>query len=407
MKKIIFTLLLSTFLILTFSQLYFNKDKIEKGNKTILEKSEIKGDIYSDNWAKKELEKMTLEEKIAQLMMIRVYSNKDGKYEQDIIDEIAKFQPGGVCFFQGGPVRQINLTNRLQKVSKIPLLVAIDGEWGPSMRLDSCAIFPYQMTIGALAQEDESLIYNMGEEIGKQCKALGIHINFAPCVDVNNNSQNPVINFRSFGENRENVARKAILYMQGMQEHGVSACAKHFPGHGDTKTDSHHALPVITKSYAELDSLEFYPFKEIIKAGVEMIMVSHLNIPALDTTPNSIATLSHGIITNILKEKLNFNGIIITDAMDMKGLRNSYPKGSKAEILALLAGVDILLLPNELKEVIPAIKEAVLNGIIPEELINEKCLKVLELKQKNILKNTKKFLLTIFMKNCQMKKVGK
>ncbi|HPY81143.1 MAG TPA: glycoside hydrolase family 3 N-terminal domain-containing protein, partial [Bacteroidales bacterium] len=174
MKKIIFTLLLSTFLILTFSQLYFNKDKIEKGNKTILEKSEIKGDIYSDNWAKKELEKMTLEEKIAQLMMIRVYSNKDGKYEQDIIDEIAKFQPGGVCFFQGGPVRQINLTNRLQKVSKIPLLVAIDGEWGPSMRLDSCATFPYQMTIGALAQEDESLIYNMGEEIGKQCKALGI-----------------------------------------------------------------------------------------------------------------------------------------------------------------------------------------------------------------------------------------
>ncbi len=386
MKKIIFTLLLSTFLILTFSQLYFNKDKIEKGNKTILEKSEIKGDIYSDNWAKKVLEKMTLEEKIAQLMMIRVYSNKDGKYEQDIIDEIAKFQPGGVCFFQGGPVRQINLTNRLQKVSKIPLLVAIDGEWGPSMRLDSCATFPYQMTIGALAQEDESLIYNMGEEIGKQCKALGIHINFAPCVDVNNNSQNPVINFRSFGENRENVARKAILYMQGMQEHGVSACAKHFPGHGDTKTDSHHALPVITKSYAELDSLEFYPFKEIIKAGVEMIMVSHLNIPALDTTPNSIATLSHGIITNILKEKLNFNGIIITDAMDMKGLRNSYPKGSKAEILALLAGVDILLLPNELKEVIPAIKEAVLNGIIPEELINEKCLKVLELKQKKHLK---------------------
>ena len=386
MKKIIFTLLLSTFLILTFSQLYFNKDKIEKGNKTILEKSEKKGDIYSDNWAKKELEKMTLEEKIAQLMMIRVYSNKDRKYEQDIIDEIAKFQPGGVCFFQGGPVRQINLTNRLQKVNKIPLLVAIDGEWGPSMRLDSCATFPYQMTIGALAQEDESLIYNMGEEIGKQCKALGIHINFAPCVDVNNNSQNPVINFRSFGENRENVARKAILYMQGMQEHGVSACAKHFPGHGDTKTDSHHALPVITKSYAELDSLEFYPFKEIIKAGVEMIMVSHLNIPALDTTPNSIATLSHGIITNILKEKLNFNGIIITDAMDMKGLRNSYPKGSEAEILALLAGVDILLLPNELKEVIPAIKEAVLNGIIPEELINEKCLKVLELKQKKHLK---------------------
>ena len=226
----------------------------------------------------------------------------------------------------------------------------------------------------------------MGEEIGKQCKAFRHHINFAPCVDVNNNSQNPVINFRSFGENRENVARKAILYMQGMQEHGVSACAKHFPGHGDTKTDSHHALPVITKSYAELDSLEFYPFKEIIKAGVEMIMVSHLNIPALDTTPNSIATLSHGIITNILKEKLNFNGIIITDAMDMKGLRNSYPKGSEAEILALLAGVDILLLPNELKEVIPAIKEAVLNGIIPEELINEKCLKVLELKQKKHLK---------------------
>jgi beta-glucosidase-like glycosyl hydrolase len=333
---------------------------------------------------------MTLEQKIAQLIMIRVYSNKDAKYDSTMEAEIAQFQPGGICFFQGTPIRQVELTNRLQSVSNIPMLVAIDGEWGPAMRLDSCLTFPYQMTLGALDEEDDPLIYQMGIEVAKQCKALGIHINFAPCVDVNNNSENPVINFRSFGEIRENVAKKSIHYMNGMQDNGISACAKHFPGHGDTKTDSHHALPVINKTYEALDSLEFYPFKKIIKEGVDFIMISHLNIPALDTAANSIASLSEEIVTGILRKKMQFNGIVITDAMDMKGLRNSYPNGSDAEIKALLSGVDILLLPNQLSEVIPAIKTAVENGIISESLIDEKCMKILKLKQAKGLNKFKK-----------------
>ena len=389
MKKIFFLLVFLSSVILSIAMLLTHQDLLIEKTK-LPEKDPISIIQNEDSWAEKQLENMTLEQKIAQLIMIRVYSNKDAKYDSTMEAEITEFQPGGICFFQGTPVRQVQLTNRLQSASNIPMLVAIDGEWGPAMRLDSCLAFPYQMTLGALDEDDDRLIYQMGVEVAKQCRALGIHINFAPCVDVNNNSENPVINFRSFGEIRENVAKKSIHYMNGMQDNGISACAKHFPGHGDTKTDSHHALPVINKTYEALDSLEFYPFKKIIKEGIDFVMISHLNIPALDTAANSIASLSEEIVTGILRKKMQFNGLVITDAMDMKGLRNTYPNGSDAEIKALLSGVDILLLPNQLSEVIPAIKTAVENGIISEALINEKCLKILKLKQAKGLNKFKK-----------------
>lgn len=344
----------------------------------------IENDTAFSAWANKMVQLMTLEEKIAQLMMVRVHTNFDEKYNREMVEQIATFQPGGVCFFKGGPLREIGLTNRLQAVSKIPLLVAIDGEWGVAMRLDSCPAFPRQMTLGALPEAADTLIFEMGRTIAKQCALLGIHLNFAPCIDVNNNRNNPVINSRSFGETRELVASKSIQYMKGMQAGGLLTCAKHFPGHGDTETDSHLALPIIKKSYAALDSLEFFPFKQMIGAGVDMVMVSHLNIPALDSS-RAIATLSRRIITELLKEKLGFGGIVITDGMDMKGLRNSFPNGAAAEIEALRAGNDILLLPNELKIVIPAIKAAVESGEISEEVIDEKCRKVLILKAKRNL----------------------
>ena len=334
------------------------------------------------SWAAQQLQKMSLEEKIGQIIIMRIHSNKDAQYNAQKIKEIEKYQPGGVCFFQGGPVREVNLTNKIQAVSKIPLWVAMDAEWGVAMRLDSTPAFPRQMTLGALTPENDKLIYEMGKEVANQCKLLGIHINFAPCTDVNNNANNPIINSRSFGENREQVALKALQYMRGMQENGVIACAKHFPGHGDTGTDSHYSLPVIKKTKQQLWETELYPFQQMIENSCEMIMVAHLNIPALDNAQGSISTTSSKIITDLLRNEMGFNGIIITDGMEMDGLRKTYSKGADAEIKCLQAGVDVLLLPNELGVIIPLIKKAVEAGDVDEKSIDEKCLRVLQMKEK-------------------------
>ena len=327
------------------------------------------------------LSQMTLEEKIAQLLIIRVSSTEDEKYNKELVEKVARIQPGGVCFFKGGPVREAMLTNRLQAVSKIPLFVAIDGEWGPSMRLDSCVAFPRQMTLGALSEENDSLIYQMGMEVAEQCKAVGINLNFAPCIDINNNSRNPVINSRSFGENRDKVCRKAMLYMHGMQDGGIVTSLKHYPGHGDTETDSHYGLPKINKNRIDLDEMELYPYRYLINENPDMVMVGHLNIPTLDPEPNSVSSMSYAIVSNLLKKELGYNGLIITDGMEMKGVRNQNRFEGDVEIRALLAGVDILLLPGETDSVIAAIKRAVEEDIIPEELINERCLRVLQFKQ--------------------------
>lgn len=341
--------------------------------------AQIENSSYT--WANQQLERMTLEEKIAQLLVIRIHSNFDENYNAKMVADIELYQPGSVCFFQGGPFREIALTNRVQAVSKIPMLVAMDAEWGPSMRLDSLPKFPRNMTLGALAPQYDTLIYEMGREIGLQCKALGIHVNYAPVIDVNNNSKNPVINSRSFGENKNWVVRKGLAYMKGLRSTQTVPCAKHFPGHGDTEVDSHLGLPVITKSKTELAETEFYPFTKFIEQNVEMIMVSHLNIPALDSTTNSIATLSYPIVTELLKNEMGYKGIIVSDGMEMEGLRKFYKNGAEAEILCLLAGVDQLCLPNDMSIIIPEIKKAVENGIITEAQINEKCLKILKLKE--------------------------
>jgi beta-glucosidase-like glycosyl hydrolase/CubicO group peptidase (beta-lactamase class C family) len=337
---------------------------------------------YSDNWAHEQLSKMSLDEKIGQLMILRVPAQNCELCMEEMLRQIQLYQPGGVCFFRGSPANEIMITNRLQQASKIPMLISIDGEWGPAMRLDSCLPFPRQMTLGAIDKRYDTLIYRMGYEVGRQCLALGIHLNFAPDVDINNNSKNPVIGNRSFGENRELLTRKALLYMRGMQDAGLLTCLKHFPGHGDCVTDSHKSLPVIKKSREALDKLELYPFKQLIQQGADMVMVGHLNVPALDAQDSSIAILSYPIVTELLKEEMGFKGIIITDAMEMRGLREYYPLGGEAEIRALLAGIDILLLPENLDVVIPAIKQAIDSGRISEELINERCLRVLQLKQK-------------------------
>lgn len=329
-------------------------------------------------WADSIIKTMTLEQKIGQLLMIRVVSNENGKYSKRIVDLISKLELGGVCMFQGGPVRQVNLINKIQSASRIPVLISIDGEWGLSMRLDSTLMFPRQMALGAI--QDNSLIYKMGKEVAREFIRAGIRLNFAPVADVNCNSKNPVINSRSFGANRENVAQKSIAYMMGMEDHGLMTCAKHFPGHGDTETDSHFALPIITHSAAILDSIDMYPFKRLIESGISSVMVAHLFVPALDSTVNQPSSLSPKIVKTLLRQKFNFNGLVITDALDMKGVSKFYKPG-ESEIAALIADNDILLLPIDPEVAINAIKNAVDSCIISEAMITEKCLKVLQYKE--------------------------
>ncbi len=330
----------------------------------------------SSEWVDSVFNSMSYDEKISQLFMVAAYSNKGEKHIAEIKYLVEKYKIGGLIFFQGTPVAQAKLTNYYQSISKTPLLIGIDAEWGLAMRLDNTINYPRQMTLGAI--QNDSLIYQMGADIAEQLKRIGVQVNFAPVSDINNNPRNPVINNRSFGENRENVANKSIMYMRGLQDNYVLATAKHFPGHGDTDKDSHKTLPTIKHSKKRLDSLEFYPFKQMINNGVGGIMVAHLNVPSLEKN-NLPSTLSKNIVTNILKVELGFKGLAITDALNMKGITNDYKHGD-IEAMALLAGNDILLFPQYVSRSISKIKQYVRKGYITKEQINESCKKILELK---------------------------
>ncbi len=329
-------------------------------------------------WADSLMKTMTLDEKIGQLFMVAAYSNKDLAHQQEIENLITKYHIGGLIFFQGTPYKQAVMTNEFQKKSKLPLMIGIDGEWGLAMRLDSTIKYPKQMTLGAI--QDNRLIYKMGNNIAEESKRLGIHVNFAPVADVNNNPANPVINYRSFGENKYKVTEKSLAYMNGMQDKGVLANGKHFPGHGDTDADSHKTLPIIKHDVARLDSIELYPFKHLIDSGLGSMMVAHLYIPSLDDTPNKASTLSKKIVSDLLKYDLNFEGLIFTDALNMRGVSAFYDPG-QLEIAALLAGNDVLLFSEDVPKAIESIKKAIEEKVISEKDINEKCLKILMTKK--------------------------
>jgi len=339
-----------------------------------------------ETWADSVLKTLSLDEKIAQLIIMRAHSDKTADYNATLLEQIKKYQVGGLCFFQGGPVRQANLTNRAAAVSKIPLMISIDGEWGLGMRLDSVLLFPRQMALGA--GNDLEGIYAMGAQIAKQCKRMGIHVNFVPCVDVNNNPKNPVINSRSFGAEPQLVARCGIAYMKGLQDNGVLGSGKHFPGHGDTEIDSHHKLPTVPHDKPHLEKIELYPFNELIAAGADGMMIGHLNVPALDDAPNSLASCSYKIVTELLQEKMGFNGLIFTDGLEMGGITSQFPNG-ELEVRALLAGCDVLLLPPDLEKALTAIKKAVKDGRLTKADIDKKCLKMLKMKEKYVLPNAK------------------
>lgn len=342
--------------------------------------TEKEAPFYSQNhaWADSIFDSLTKDQRIAQLFMVAAYSNKGIEHENKINALIKNYHIGGLIFMQGTPKKEIELTNRYQATAKTPLMIAIDGEWGLPMRLKNTFKFPKQMTMGAI--QYDSLIYQMGKEMALHCKRIGIHVNFAPVIDVNNNRKNPIINYRSFGEERENVTRKGIAYMSGMQDNGVLACAKHFPGHGDTDKDSHKALPVITHDLKRLDSIEFYPFKKLIKQGLGSMMVAHLYIPALDSTKNMATTLSKKVVTDLLKDSLKFKGLIFTDALNMKGV-SSFFKPGVVDVKALIAGNDILLFSEDVPTAIKEIKKAIKNGEITQEEVNKRCKKIIYAKE--------------------------
>ncbi len=330
----------------------------------------------AEAWADSVYNSLDIEERIGQLIFIRAnYSGQD--YLKNIPELISKYKLGGVTFFAGDPIKQALKTNEYAKVSKVPLFISIDAEWGLGMRLSNTIKYPLQMTLGAV--HNDSLLYSMGRQIAEQCKRIGIHINFAPVIDVNNNPQNPVIGMRSFGDSPESVGQKGFLYMKGMQDGNIIASAKHFPGHGDTKVDSHKDLPIIKKSKKELRTTELKPFEYLIEKGVASIMVAHLSVPAFDKRKNRPATLSSKIIEKQLKGKMGFKGLVISDGLDMKGITKYYKEGEIA-LEAFKAGNDILLIPDNIPASVNAIRSAIENGKVDEARLEESCKKILKYK---------------------------
>ncbi|MEO6556350.1 MAG: glycoside hydrolase family 3 N-terminal domain-containing protein [Ferruginibacter sp.] len=331
-------------------------------------------------WADSVLQTLSSQERIAQLMIIRL-SSMDPKtkvvtfYDDSVSALIKRYNIGGICLFQGGPVTQANLINSFQTMARTPLLICIDAEWGMGMRiLDTVATLPKQMMLGAM--KDSSIVYKYGQAVAEQCKRMGIQVNYAPVVDVNNNPNNPVINDRSFGEDKYKVARFGIQYMKGMQDMGVMACAKHFPGHGDVAVDSHYDLPVINKSRAQLDSLELYPFRKIFEQGIASTMIAHLYIPSIDSRPNRATSISRSNVTDLLRDQLHYNGLTFTDALDMKGVTKFFPNG-EASVEALIAGNDMLCLPENISMAIAKVTAAIENKKLSSNDIDMHCRKVL------------------------------
>jgi len=330
-------------------------------------------------WVETQYGAMSLDEKLGQLFMVMVASDQNKSSTDEIKVLIEKEKLGGVIFSTGGPVRQAKLTNEYQSASKIPLLIGMDAEWGLAMRLDSTYAFPWNMTLGAIT--DNTIVQKVGERIGKHAKRLGVHINFAPDIDINTNPLNPIIGNRSFGEDRENVANKGIAFMKGMESAGVLSSGKHFPGHGDTATDSHHTLPMINFNEARLDSVELYPFRELIDAGLSSVMVAHLEVPALELKKELPSSLSEQIISGLLKEQMCFQGLVFTDALNMKGVTD-HGKNGDAELKAFMAGNDILLMPTEVAKAKDKLTKAYNKGRISEDRLAESVKKILMAKYK-------------------------
>lgn len=340
----------------------------------------VPGGPDASRWANATLSRMTLKEKIGQMVACRYmgrFVSEDSDYLEDLVNLVRQQRIGGLIIFGGEVYETAYLTNYLQQQSRIPLLIAADLEWGAAMRIDGTTLFPPLMAMAATASEE--LLYNMGRVTAREARAMGIHMNYAPVVDVNINPDNPIISIRSLGEDPDEVARLAIAFIRGSQEGGLIATAKHFPGHGDTDQDSHSLLPTIKADRKRLDRVELHPFLRAIQAGVEAIMTAHLSVPALDETPNLPATLSYPIMTELLRKNMGFRGLLVTDALGMAGITAFFSAGESA-VRAVQAGVDMLLLPPDPKEAIASLVQAVAAGEISEARLNQSVRKILALK---------------------------
>lgn len=322
--------------------------------------------------------RLSRKKRIAQLFIVPAYSNKSPRFQDSIGKLIKKYQPGGIIFFQGSPKKQLMLENCYQELLKTKSLIAMDGEWGLGMRLDSTISFPYQMSLGAI--QDNMLISKMSSQIALDFKRMGMQINFAPDIDINNNPDNSVINFRSFGEIRDNVAAKGLAYIQGLQGNGILATIKHFPGHGDTNIDSHLDLPVLPFSRMRLDSLELYPFRKLINSGAGAVMIAHMHVNSIDSARGVPTTLSKIAVNGLLRSEMHFKGLIITDAMNMLGLAKYYTP-AQAVVLALQAGNDMVEMSPDLPAALKAVRKAVRRKEILKSDIEYKCRKVLAYKE--------------------------
>lgn len=347
-------------------------------NKLNAQAISLEASAAQTRWVDSVYNSLSLNERIAQLLVVRA-NQPNQEYDSRIDEWIRHYNIGGVTFFKGKPETQLLQTNRWQQISKTPLLVSMDAEWGLAMRLDETVSYPLQMTLGAV--QDNRLIGLMGKQIAEQCRRMGIHMNFAPVVDVNNNPANPVIGMRSFGEDPEMVSLKGFAYTHALQRNGIIATAKHFPGHGDTYLDSHYTLPSITHKRKHLEKNELYPFSQLISHELGGIMIAHLYMPAFEKRENLAVSLSENVVTKLLKEEMGFQGLVVTDALDMKGVTNYFPSG-QIELKALEAGNDILLLPEDVPTAVAAIRKAIEAGDLPMQRLEESCRKVLSYKYK-------------------------
>ncbi|CAI8348679.1 MAG: Beta-hexosaminidase [Formosa sp. Hel3_A1_48] len=340
--------------------------------------------LAQKQWVDSIYNAMTLKQKVGQLFMVQAFSDEKKLQKSKLLELIKNQHIGGLIYSNGGPVRQAKLDNELQAASKIPLLVGMDAEWGLNMRLDSTYAFPWNMTLGAI--KDLDLIKKTGQYIGEHCKRIGVHFNFAPVVDINTNPQNPIIGNRSFGEDKNNVTEKALAFMQGMQSAGVLANAKHFPGHGDTDQDSHKTLPTISFDKKRIETIELFPYKKLISNGLSSVMVAHLNVPSLEPRANFPSSLSKPIVSDLLKTKLKFEGLIFTDALDMKGVSN-FSKPGAIDVQAFLAGNDVLLMSENVEVGMEEIMLSYYSGRISEARLAHSVKKILNAKYKVGLNN--------------------
>lgn len=328
-------------------------------------------------WVDSVFQTLNTDQQIGQLFMQPVLPQNDAGQDALTQKLISQYHLGGIIFMKGNAEIQVSLVNKYQQLARLPLMVAQDAEWGEAMRLEGVTKFPKNLALGAI--QDDSLLYSFGRAIARQCKQVGVQVNFAPVVDVNNNAANPVIGDRSFGENKYNVVRKAWMMSKGMMSENVLPCAKHFPGHGDTDKDSHHELPLIRHSRQRLDTLELYPFYQMVQYGLPSMMIAHLNIPALEPTAGLPSSLSPAIVNDLLRKKMDYDGLVFTDGLNMEGVAKQFGTG-EVELRAVKAGVDVLLISKDMPTAFNRLKTALADGEITKERLETSVKRILRAK---------------------------